>query len=339
MAAKLALHVSTFVSVQRILVIRFSSIGDIVLTSPVVRVLRKKFPEADIRYVTKAAYADLIESNPHLNGTFLLGDKLSELSNELKAFNPELVVDLHHNLRTRILKTLIGGKWVAFEKLNVEKWLKVNLKVDRLPNVHIVDRYIETVKPFEIEGDGLGLDFFFPDGFSEPKIPEALSDGFVAVVVGAKLKTKQLPESKLIELCSGIEKPVLLIGGKEDESLGHSISSSVNHVVNGCGKYSLLESAWMIKQAELVITHDTGMMHIAAAFNQKIISIWGNTIPDFGMYPYLPNGGNSFVSEVAGLDCRPCSKIGFDSCPKGHFNCMQQQDVAKILERAAEFMR
>ena len=338
MAPKVALQVSTFVSVQRILIIRFSSIGDIVLTSPVVRVLRKKFPEADIRFVTKTQYSELVELNPNLNGVFLLREKLSDLSKELKAFNPDLVVDLHHNLRTRILKMLVGEKWLAFEKLNVEKWLKVNLKVDRLPDVHIVDRYIETVNSVGIENDGEGLDFFFPESFSEPEIPLKVKEGFVAVVVGAKFKTKQLPVHKLIALCAGIEKPILLIGGKEDEALGQSIADSVNHALNGCGKYSLLESAWLIEQAAVVITHDTGMMHIAAAFKKKIISIWGNTIPEFGMYPYLPEGGESFISEVDGLSCRPCSKIGYDKCPKGHFKCMEEQNIQLITKRANEFL-
>ena len=330
---------------QRILIIRFSSIGDIVLTSPVVRVLRKKFPEADIRFVTKGQYAELVEPNPNLNGVFLLRQKLSDLSKELKVFNPDLVVDLHHNLRTRILKTLIGGKWLAFEKLNVEKWLKVNLNVDRLPDVHIVDRYIETVKSVGIENDGEGLDFFFsPSAFGispegrEFELPADFGAGYVAVVIGAKFKTKQLPAHKLIALCDGIEKPILLIGGKEDEALGQSIADSVNHAVNGCGKYSLLESAWFIKQSGLVITHDTGMMHIAAAFKKKIISIWGNTIPEFGMYPYLPEGGDSFISEVDGLSCRPCSKIGYDKCPKGHFKCMEEQNIQLITKRANQLL-
>lgn len=324
---------------QRILIIRFSSIGDIVLTSPVVRALRKKFPEADIRFVTKKQYAELVQPNPHLNGVFLLEDSLNVLAKELKAFNPDLVIDLHHNLRTRILKTLVGGQWHAFHKLNVEKWLKVNLKVDRLPNIHIVDRYMETLKPLGVENDGKGLGFFFPQGFVEPQLPLELTNGFVAVVVGAKFKTKQLPEHKLVELCNGIQQPVLLIGGPEDEALGEAMATKLSvNVFNGCGKYSLLESAWLIRLSELVITHDTGMMHIAAAFNKKIISIWGNTIPAFGMYPYLPKGGESFISEVNGLDCRPCSKIGFDKCPKGHFNCMEQQDVLQLQTKVQKFL-
>ncbi len=323
---------------QRILVIRFSSIGDIVLTSPVVRALRKKYPKADIRFVTKKQYAELVQPNPHLNGVFLLDESLNALAKELKAFHPDLVIDLHHNLRTRILKTLIGGQWQAFHKLNVEKWLKVNLKMDRLPDIHIVDRYMQTLKPFGIENDREGLDFSFPKEFALPVVPAMLKDGFVALVIGAKLKTKQLPIHKLVELCNGISKRILLVGGPEDKELGEQIVIQTKATVyNGCGNYSLLESAWLIQQSEVVITHDTGMMHIAAAFNKKIISIWGNTIPEFGMYPYLPSGGRSFISEVKDLGCRPCSKIGFNKCPKEHFNCMEQQDVSAVIEQTIKF--
>ena len=325
---------------HRILIIRFSSIGDIVLTSPVVRVLRNRFPEADIRFVTKPEYAVLVESNPHLNGVFTLTDGLSSLISELRDFKPELVVDLHHNLRTRILKSAIGGKWLAFNKLNVEKWMKVNLKVDRLPDTHIVDRYVQTLSSLGIENDGEGLDFFFPTDFEPPEIPTDLSAGFVAVVVGAKHATKQLPKDKLVELCNGLNRPVLLVGGKEDTDLASVIMKGVNgKIVSGCGGYNLLQSAWLIKQAEVVITHDTGMMHIAAAFNKKIISVWGNTIPAFGMYPYLPNGGGSFISEVKGLNCRPCSKIGHTKCPKGHFRCMEEQNIKNIIDRVVNFQK
>lgn len=320
---------------QRILVIRFSSIGDIVLCSPVLRVLRNKFPKADIRFVTKAQYAELMEPNPNMNGVFLLKDGLKPLVEELKAFRPELIIDLHHNLRTRILRALIGGKWLSFQKLNVEKWLKVNLKVDRLPDVHIVERYIDTLKSLGIENDGKGLDFFFPKEFMAPVLP--FKEHYIALVIGAKLATKQLPLPKLLELCNGLKHPIVLIGGKEDVAVAKELcKQSTAQIHTACGTHSLAESAWLLKQAAVVITHDTGMMHIAATFNKNIISVWGNTIPDFGMYPYLPEGGHSYISEVKGLSCRPCSKIGYDRCPKGHFNCMNEQNIDSIIIRTNE---
>ena len=151
------------------------------------------------------------------------------MASELKAFKPDLVVDLHHNLRTRILKTLIGGKWLSFNKLNVEKWLKINLKVDKLPETHIVDRYLETLKPLGIDADGKGLDYFFPADFKEPSLPASVSSGFVAVVVGAKLKTKQLPVHKLVEIANGMKLPVVLVGGKEDTDLAKEVVSNTRN--------------------------------------------------------------------------------------------------------------
>ncbi len=326
---------------QRILIIRFSSIGDIVLTTPVIRALRTKFPKADIRYATKSQYAELVEPNPNLNGVFLLKESLKSLVQELQEFDPELVVDLHHNLRTRILRTQIGGKWLAFKKLNIEKWLKVNLKVDKLPKEHVVDRYLETLSAFNIPSDGKGLDFFFPDQFQPSKVLASFENRYMAVVIGAKFKTKQLPLEKLIEICNGLSKPVILIGGKEDRLLGSEVESgSTNNIYNACGEENLLGSAWIVKNAMAVVTHDTGMMHIAAAFNKKIISVWGNTIPEFGMYPYMADSTkDQFISEVADLSCRPCSKIGYEKCPKGHFDCMQKQNVTAIVEKVNLFLK
>ena len=324
---------------QRILIIRFSSIGDIVLTSPVVRVLRNKYPNADIRFVTKAAYAELAESNPNLNGVFLLSDGLKELAKQLKEFNPDLVVDLHHNLRTRILRAQIGGKWLAFNKLNVEKWLKVNLKLDKLPDEHVVDRYLATIKPLGIENDGQGLDFFFPSNFQEPQLADGFEGNYVALVIGAKFATKQLPTEKLIAICDQLKKPVVLIGGPEDTVLAKQIkATTIGNVWYTCGKLSLLKSAWLVKKSAVVITHDTGMMHIAAAFDKKTVSVWGNTIPQFGMYSYIPRSLEKYtIEEVENLSCRPCSKIGYAKCPKGHFKCMMEQDVEAIVEKTMRF--
>jgi ADP-heptose:LPS heptosyltransferase len=111
------------------------------------------------------------------------------------------------------------------------------------------------------------------------------------------------------------------------------VAQTTTPIYNVCGTLALAGSAWVIKGADAVITPDTGMMHIAAAFNKRVISVWGNTIPAFGMYPFLPNHEQSYLSEVKGLSCRPCSKIGYAKCPKGHFNCMEQQDIPTIIAK------
>jgi ADP-heptose:LPS heptosyltransferase len=126
--------------------------------------------------------------------------------------------------------------------------------------------------------------------------------------------------------------PIVLLGGKTEQAIGERIASAAGaHVVDLCAKLSLHQSAAVVQQSAKVITHDTGLMHIAAAFRKPIISVWGSTVPKFGMWPFYPTALELNTSvEVLGLSCRPCSKIGFDRCPKTHFKCMQSIDVGQI---------
>ena len=149
------------------------------------------------------------------------------------------------------------------------------------------------------------------------------------MVFGGQHATKILPIDRLQEVCQQVKLPVVLIGGPEDKSRGEEIAQNQTEVFNTCGDLSINHSAFLIKHAQKVITHDTGMMHIAAAFKKKIISIWGNTVPDFCMYPYMSDK-QSKILEVKNLSCRPCSKIGYKKCPKGHFKCMNQIDLSLL---------
>lgn len=325
-------------SVQRILIVRFSSIGDIVLTSPVVRALRTSFPEADIRFLTKRAYAELVLPNPHLNGIFLFDGKLRDTIKEVRTFRPDVIIDLHHNLRTSLLKATVGCRAYSFPKLNLEKWLHVNLKLDTLPDLHIVDRYFKAVEPLGVVNDGQGLDFFIPDNVKLPQLPSLFSKGYVAVVVGAKFATKRIPEEKLVTIMQGLQRPVVLVGGPEDAEVGERLASS-EQVFNACGRASLQESARIVEKAAVVITPDTGMMHIAAAFDRPTISIWGNTVPSFGMTAYMPqHPEHSHIIEQKGLACRPCSKIGYGKCPKNHFDCMMLLDRDTVISIAHRYI-
>jgi ADP-heptose:LPS heptosyltransferase len=318
---------------MKILVLRFSSIGDIVLTTPVVRQLKTQVPGAQVHFATKPAYRSLLEANPYVDRTHVLSGSLRELVRELRAERFDFIVDLHNNLRTRLIRLQLPGVLGrAFDKLNFQKWLLVNFKIDQLPPLHIVDRYRAAAAPFGIRDDGGGLDYFIPPG-QEVDVAAALPAGFragqyVAVAIGAQHATKRLPPEKLIELVAKLApRPVVLLGGPEDESTGHVIElafqkpiSSLIH--NACGQFSLHQSASLVRQSTFVVSHDTGLMHIAAAFGKEIFSVWGNTVPQFGMYPYR----TPFQAlEVLGLPCRPCSKIGFAKCPQGHFRCMRDQ--------------
>ena len=328
---------------MKILIIRFSSIGDIVLTSPVIRCLKKQ-TGAEIHYLTKKNFEKILLSNSYVDKVFSIEKEISEVITDLKSMNYDYVIDLHKNLRSLHVKKALGVKSFSFNKLNIEKWLMVNLKINQLPHTHIVDRNLKTVESLGVKNDGEGLDYFIPKEdeidlnviIQKHKFP-IINSNFIAFVIGAAHATKRLPVEKIINICNGLNLPIILLGGKEDFENGELISTkSTGYVLNLCSKLNLNQSASIVKQANVVISHDTGLMHIAAAFRKKIISVWGNTIPEFGMYPYYPtseNEGifNSKIVEVKGLSCRPCSKIGYDKCPKGHFKCMQMIDTKGVI--------
>ncbi|MEO8823524.1 MAG: glycosyltransferase family 9 protein [Ginsengibacter sp.] len=317
--------------VGKILIIRFSSIGDIVLTTPVIRNLRVKFPDATLHYLTKKKFAGIVSSNPNLDKVLLLEEDLGKTIEEIKAEKYDEVIDLHHNLRTlRIKSALPFVPFRSFNKLNIEKWIYTNLKINVLPKMHIVDRYMATVKHLGVTNDGLGLDYFIPkqDEIKEGDIPFSHLQGYVAIAIGAAHNTKKLPVEKLQELVQKINFPIILLGGKDDFLNGEKIAGKDTiKIYNACGKFSLNESAAIVRDSKLVISHDTGLMHIAAAFKKKILSVWGNTVPSFGMLPYQTQYK---VFQVNKLQCRPCSKTGFDKCPRGHFKCMKKQSMDAI---------
>lgn len=311
----------------KILVVRFSSIGDIVLTTPVVRALKKQL-NAEVHYLTKKSFRGILAHNPYISNLITIESKVDEVAAELKAANYDFVVDLHHNLRSMQVKRLLGKPSASFPKLNVQKWLLVNLGINRMPAVHIVDRYFEAAKPLGISNDNAGLDYFIApaDEVDLNSLPESHQNGYIAVTAGAKFATKQLPADKLIAIINRVELPVVLLGGKEDTERAAVIEKACgSKVYNACGKYNLGQSASLVRQSARVIAHDTGLMHIAAAFHKRIHSVWGNTVPELGMTPYQPGKG-SVIVQTEGLSCRPCSKIGYSKCPKGHFNCMNKID-------------
>ncbi|HEX6916418.1 MAG TPA: glycosyltransferase family 9 protein [Chitinophagaceae bacterium] len=323
---------------MKFLVIRFSSIGDIVLTTPVVRCLKQQVPGAEVHYLTKQQFRSIVEANPHIDRVMLLEHSFELMIHELRQENYDYIIDLHHNLRTLRIKRALKVKSFSFNKLNLRKWLLTAFRLNFLPHVHIVDRYLATVKKFGVKNDGQGLDYFIPprDETKPSDIPAAHQFGYVAVVIGAAHETKKLPLAKLKELCETLRYPIILLGGPEDRAAGDEISAIDDiKIYNACGKFSLNESADLVRKAKVVISHDTGLMHIAAAFRKPILSVWGNTVPAFGMAPYYGDFLNKEQRfEINRLWCRPCSKIGYKKCPLGHFKCMEKQDIARIATGA-----
>ena len=327
---------------KKILIIRFSSIGDIVLTTPVIRSLKEQL-KCEIHTLTKKRYHNIYKDNKHIDRVYAFGKSTSEVYADLKKENYDFVVDLQKNFRSLKLTQKLKVPHASFPKLNVEKLLLVNFKINKLPHKHIVERYFEAVKDLNVSIDKKGLEFYLPKKYVvKPSIlNEKLEKGFISIVIGGQHFTKIMPPEKIASIASQLSLPVVLLGGPEDKSRGEEVIklSERNLIINACGQFSLNGSASLIKQSSLVITNDTGLMHIAAAFERPIISLWGNTIPEFGMYPYMPTKKDNFViSEVGGLKCRPCSKLGHEKCPKGHFKCMYKQDDNFIIKSASKLL-
>jgi ADP-heptose:LPS heptosyltransferase len=325
---------------MKLLVIRFSSIGDIVLTTPVVRCIKMQRPDITVHYLTKASMATILEANPYIDKIHALQDRLTDIIPVLQEERYDFVVDLHHNFRSYQIKRALKLPSASFPKLNVLKWMYVNLKINFMPEESIVSRYMETVKSLGVTNDGRGLDYFIPPHVQvlDRDIPMSHWAGYVACVIGGSYATKQLPAEQWQAFIRQIPYPVILLGGPEDQVLGEEIASiDPIKIYNSCGKFSLHESSWLVQKAKVVVSNDTGLMHIASAYKKNLITIWGNTTPAMGMFPYYGNnslkdskGAPIHFLENNNLWCRPCSKLGYRKCPRGHFKCMKDLNMSEL---------
>ena len=326
---------------MKILVVRFSSIGDIVLTTPVLRALNRAHPDGEIHYLTKKQYAGLLDGNQYVHRIWTLTENFKELSKQLKAEQFDMFIDLHNNLRTRRLGFALGIKTYRLNKLNfrkwccwlISKWIACQTYISLIDTSMLPVR-LELLPMKEVstitcpDATALPADVILPSGIKLP-------GDYVCIAIGGQHETKKMPIEKLVALCKQIRKSVVLIGGKEDMEAGQAIASQVDWVQNLCGLLSIQQSAVVMRDSAWVVSHDTGMMHIAAALDKKIASVWGNTVPSFGMYPYRPDQ-KSQMFEVEGLSCRPCSKLGHEKCPKGHFKCMNLQNLQMIAKTVSD---
>lgn len=317
---------------KKILIIRLSSMGDIVLTTPIIRALKTAFPNCQIDFLLKAKFESVLSANPYIDNLLLFSD-MGSAKKMLKQNNYDYIIDLHNNLRSFQLKKATKAKSYAFPKANIEKWLMVNFKINYLPKKHIVDRYFEATKSLNLTNDQKGLDFFIDEQNHYAISENLLNENFMAIAIGAGHTTKQIPLSKLQYLIDSININVILLGDKNDFEKASKLKANKNfQLQNFCGQLNIQQTASVLNQANGIVCGDTGLMHIASALKTPIYSIWGNTIPAFGMYPYLPKNEDLFlIYEVENLPCRPCSKIGFKECPKQHFNCMNNIDYQKLV--------
>ncbi len=313
---------------MKVLIIRFSSIGDVVLTTPVIRAIAQQ-TDFEVHFLTKARFATVLHHNPYISKVYTIEEKLDEVLTYLKKEQYSYLIDLHKNLRSFRLRRALGVPAYHFPKYNIEKWLLVNFKVDKLPDSHIVDRYFEAAAPLSVKKDEKGLDFFL--GLEDQvNIPKSIQkEEYLVFVLGAAHFTKQIPIELFKKVIPLLKQPIFLIGGGDQRETGaHLVQLFPEKVKNYAGELTIGQSAYLLSKAQAVLTSDTGMMHIAAAFQRPTVVIWGNTTPKLGMYPYHTVYENR---EVSNLACRPCDKIGKKECPKGHFKCMKDQSVGEIV--------
>jgi heptosyltransferase-2 len=329
---------------MKFLVIRFSSIGDIVLASPVLRCLKKQVLTAEVHFLTKKSFSAVTIANPYVDKFFYFDNNFQSTVSALKKEEYDYVIDLHNNFRSNKIKRALGVKTYTINKLNFQKLLLTKFGIDIMPKRHITLRSLDTVAHFGVKDDGGGLDYFIPnsDHVNESDIPASHHAGYIAIVIGASYATKKLPVHQLVALCESIDHPIILIGGKEDAQTGEEVAATApGKIYSACGKFNLNESADLVRRSKLVISHDTGLQYIASAFNKTVLAIWGSTSPKLDVEPYYSSAFKASQKELPyeniirlpELKCQPCSKYGNKKCPLGHFKCMEEMDINYIAQR------
>jgi lipopolysaccharide heptosyltransferase II len=336
---------------NKTLVIRLSSIGDIVLASPLIRVLRKQFPFSQIDFVVRKEYAELVRNNKNLNHIVEFDAKtgfsgLCKLKNQLRAEQYDFVIDIHNSLRSRYLRWMLrAGDVVVFHKRIFARTMLIQFKKNFYRSaVSVADRYIESVQKYGVTNDGMGLELYIPDEIRTEALTKLKKLGIresgtmIGFCPSAKHATKCWPQERFaelgIKLSADDKAKILLFGGSEDKEKCLAIADAINSF-NGegsaadlSGEFSLLESAIAMEACSLIVTNDSGLMHIACAMKKKVIAIFGSTVREFGFFPV---GTESVVVERTGLYCRPCSHIGRSTCPEGHFRCMKEIQVDELV--------
>jgi len=335
-----------------ILVLRLSSLGDVILTSPVYRLLRKKFPSARIDVLVKKEFADVLRYNPNIDNIIEFGSPrvlpLSVIRTALKLRAYDVVIDLHNSLRTRLLRIGIAKQTFVIDKDVWKRFLLVKLKANLFEKkIPIPEKYIRTLVPLGIENDDNGLEIYFPDEVKERIIniipSETKGKKIIAICPTARHKTKMWLKENFIHLANElVEKHnafIFLLAAPNENEYCESLKSEIHNqksVLNLAGKISILESAALMDLCNVVVTNDSANLHLASARKKNVVAIFGSSVEEFGFFPYRTNAK---VMQVENLECRPCSHIGLEQCPQQHFRCMKEISVGMVLKAAKEMLR
>lgn len=341
----------SFRDLSRVLFIRLSAIGDILLITPLIRIFHQQYPHAQIDILTKEAYAPLLQHHPLINHIITMPDsptftEVISTASKIRQQNYSKIFDLQTHWRTYLISLIVGLKNVArYRKYAVRRFLLVHFKINSYPKEmeFIPKRYFSAFRHLPLEWSPERLELFIPDDLMtgiEKKWPHSQDDLTIVVAPGAGRMTKRWPAEHFVELIGLLQNrlsaKIIMVGGKEDKIVCLEIEKEASHdLVNWCGETSLLETATILKKSRLVITNDTGVMHMAAAMQRKLIALFGPTVREFGFNPFMVDHR---VIEHQTLNCRPCSYHGTDACPKGHFRCMKEIKPDQVFETALEFL-
>jgi len=324
----------------KILIIRLSSIGDIILTTPLPRQLRANFPNAQIDFLIRREYAELLRGNPHLSNLLEIDlrekNALSAMKYAIRRTDYDAILDLHGNFRSIWLTRFRGRPPVfSIRKNKFLRHLLVNYKINLYPKFYpkplsVAEKYLRTAAPLGVDLRDTRPELFLPVEIQHraKKQWQRLSEQGVAAIIapGARHFTKRWPPEYFAAIIRKMNEhfgwKTVLIGGPEEAETCAEIQQQTDAALakNLAGRLSLAETLGLIKHARLFISNDSGLMHAAAAFQVPQVAIFGSTTRELGFFPLNPR---AVVVENRGLSCRPCSHIGRAVCPKKHFKCMR----------------
>lgn len=317
------MHKTQLSEINRILIIRLSSLGDILLTTPLIRAIKRENPAIQIDFLLRIEYRDLLIKNPNINELLLFSRNDFENLNLVKSLrnkNYELIIDLQNNLRSRGITSKLSGKKLRFDKKSFQKILLVKSKVNLLKNSPSIPvRYANVIDGLELDDQGLDL---FTD--NEPSSEIKKLENVIGLCPGARHFTKRWPIEYFIQLSRFLIQNnfnVALFGGKIDKEFCKQIKGVVPEVINLQNDDNILQTAADMKLCKAIVCNDSGLMHAASAIGTKVLTIFGSSVKEFGFTPY---NCKSLILENNSLSCRPCSHIGRESCPEEHFSCMKE---------------
>lgn len=325
-----------FFPYQKILVVRLSSLGDVLLTTPLIRSLKNKNPKAEIHFLVREEYKDALINNPNISNLITLkrDEAESQIQAELSQNKYDLVIDLQNNLRSRSLISGLSCPKVQFNKLTLQKFLLVKFKINKLKAAPLIPiRYASALKNFKLDDGGLDL-------FTKNKPSDKLNGltNLIGFCPGSRHYTKMWPKEFYIELGEKLTENdfnIVLFGGKADRQICEEISFNLSKCINLCSDNNLLQTAADIKLCMAIVCNDSGLMHTACAVQVPVVAIFGSTVKEFGFIPY---NSKNLILENKSLTCRPCSHIGKSSCPKGHFKCMKEITPQLVYNSLVQFL-